>query len=213
MKAVVVFTKVPERGAVKTRLQRKIPAYLVEELYIAFLTDTLEKLRDHFPYVAYWPPNKMQALWTLLGERKYLQQRGADLGEKLANVFSDFYKMGVRDLAIVGCDAPTMKAQDVEDAFGKMDSADVVLGPAHDGGFWLIGGRGFRKELFDGVDWNGTDAYEKVWGNASSHGLKTATLPLLRDVDTPEDLDAVWSSGDLDKGGQTYRILRKIKHA
>jgi len=212
LRDVIVFTKVPERGNIKTRLQKKLPAYQVEELYVAFLMDTLDRLKDYYPYVAYYPEAKLQPLWQILGERKYIAQRGGDLGEKLVNVFKDFYRMGVKDVLAVGCDVPTLKTEHIEGAFELMRDNDVVLGPAHDGSFYLIGGKSIRMELFEGVDWERHDVLERITENAKGLGLKAGFTPNLHDVDTPEDIDAVWASGELPKDGNTYRVLRKIRH-
>ncbi|MFH1056025.1 MAG: TIGR04282 family arsenosugar biosynthesis glycosyltransferase [Candidatus Altiarchaeota archaeon] len=211
MKEVIVFTKVPERGQVKTRLQRKYPAHTVEEIYVAFLQDTLEKLRPYYPWVAYFPEGKVQVLWNLLGDRKYLLQRGRDFGEKVMSVFGDFYKMGVKNVVVVNCDVPTLRKEHVDQAFQLMESCDAVLGPAHDGGFYLIGGRNVRKELFEGVEWDGQYVLERIKRNAEGGGLKLAYTPELRDVDTPEDLEAVRSSGELDKESLTFKTLKKIR--
>ncbi|MFH0862198.1 MAG: TIGR04282 family arsenosugar biosynthesis glycosyltransferase [Candidatus Altiarchaeota archaeon] len=211
MRDVIVFTKVPEKGQVKTRLQRKFPPHVVEELYTAFLLDTLDQLREYFPYVAYWPPNKLQLLWNILGDRKYVQQNGRDLGEKIMNVFRDFRKMGIRDVIVVGCDVPLMKKEHVQDAFQKMTDCDLVIGPSHDGGFYLIGGHEMTEEIFDKVDWDGKDVSKRIIENARDSGRKVTTLEELRDIDTPEDIDAVWKTGGLDEKSRTYRILKRIK--
>jgi uncharacterized protein len=209
MRDVIVFTKVPEKGQVKTRLQKRLPSHVVEELYTAFLLDTLDQLKPFYPYVAYWPPNKLQILWNILGECKYLQQNGKDLGEKLVNLFGDFYKMGVQDIVAVGCDVPLLRTKHVEEAFKLMGDNDVVLGPSHDGGFYLIGGKCVNSGLLSGVNWDGADVFAGVKANAEKLGLKCAVLPELLDVDTPEDIDAVWKSGKLDEDSRTYRILKR----
>jgi hypothetical protein len=211
MREVLVFTKVPERGYVKRGLVRRLPAQVVEELYVAFLNDTLEKLRDYFPFVAYYPQEKLQILWYLLGDRKYIMQRGRDLGERIVNLFSDFYKMGIRDTLMVGCDVPTLRKEHVDEAFKLMASNDVVLGPANDGGFYLIGGGGLRRELFEGVVWKTPDVLKKTVENAGKLGLKVAFTQTLRDVDNPQDLDAVWDSGELDEKSHTYRVMEQIR--
>ncbi|MFH1404151.1 MAG: TIGR04282 family arsenosugar biosynthesis glycosyltransferase [Candidatus Altiarchaeota archaeon] len=209
MGEVVVFTKVPERGYVKKKLQVKLPAYLVEEIYIAFLVDTLEKLGDYHPYVAYYPARKLNLIWDILGERKYIVQRGNDFRERILNMFSDFYRMGVKDMLMVGCDTPSLRKEHIDNAFKMMESNDLVMGPSHDGGFYLLGGSGVSSELFDDVVWKSPNVLERVNENAEKLGLKTALLPQLRDVDNPEDLDAVWESGELDEKGRTYSVMRK----
>jgi len=210
MREVIVFTKVPERGKVKTRLQKRYSSYQVEELYTAFLLDTLEKLREFYPYVAYWPPDKLQPLWMIIGERKYAVQRGKDFGEKIQNIFRDFYKMGIRNTVAVGCDVPTLTKKHIEDAFKLMGDHDLVVGPANDGGFYLIGGAGVKKELFEGVNWEGKNVLDSVLSNAAELGLKVGKTQTLLDIDTPENLDALWKLGELDERSNTYRVVKKM---
>jgi uncharacterized protein len=212
MKDVIVFTKVPERGYVKTQLQKKLPAHVVEELYTAFLNDTLDKLKDYYPYVAYYPERKLQMLWTILGNRKYIVQRGKHMWEKLFNVFKDFYRMGVTDVIVVNCDVPTLKKEHIDKAFELMKTNDLVFGPANDGGFYLIGGGKVSPELFEDVEWKKPDVLKKTEANAHKLGLKVAFTEPLRDVDNPEDLDAIWIGGELDGKSRTFRILKRIMH-
>lgn len=210
MGEVIVLTKVPERGFVKTRLAKKLPAQDVEELYTAFLTDTLAKLSDYDPYVAYYPERKLQMLWTILGDRKYIVQKGKGLWERLQRIFDDFYRLGYEYVAAVTCDVPLLTKQDIEEAFSAMQDHDIVLGPANDGGLYLIGGKKISSSLFEGVEWKSPDAFKKIMENAKGLGLKTAELTTQQDVDTPEDLAAVWESGQLDKKGKTYEVLKGI---
>ncbi|MBD3388341.1 MAG: DUF2064 domain-containing protein [Candidatus Altiarchaeales archaeon] len=210
MGEVIVFTKVPERGYVKTKLQKELQSHVVEELYTALLKDALEKLGDYTPYVAYYPERKQQMLWTILGDRNYIVQRGKGMWERIVNVFNDFYRMGFDYVAAVNCDAPSLTKGHVEEAFALMRDNDLVLGPAYDGGFYLIGGRGLKQGLFEGAEWKSRNALETIAENARKQGLNVAYTERLRDIDTPEDVKAVWESQKLDKNGKTYEILARI---
>ena len=208
---LVVLTKVPERGYVKTRLQKRLSAYVVEQLYTGFLKDTLDRFSDYDPYVAYYPETKLQMLWTILGDRRYVVQRGKDLWERLLTIFDDFYRAGIDDVCAINCDVPLLKKETVDEAFKLMSEKDLVLGPAYDGGFYLIGGKGLCWELFDGVKWKNPNALDGIKANADRLGLKVAVLESYRDVDTPEDLKTVWESGELEKKSKTYEIVKKVQ--
>jgi len=207
---VVVITKVPERGYVKRKLQVKMPAYLVEEIYIAFLCDTLDKIGEYDPFVAYYPSHKLNLIWDIIGERKYIVQRGKHIEERILNLFSDFYRAGRKDILLLGCDTPTFKKEIIEEAFKHMSEKDLVLGPSKDGGFYLMGGRGVSEELFADVEWKTPRILEKIIENAGKLGLKTEILQSLQDVDDPNDLKAVWESRDLDKESRTFKVMRRV---
>lgn len=205
----MIFTKVPQRGNVKTRLQKKFPAYVVEEIYTAFLLDTVAKLEEFNPYIAFYPERLMTNLWYILGDRRYLAQRGVDFGERLANAFNDFYMNRIVNVVVCGCDVPLLQKSHVEQAFQLMADHDLVVGPSNDGGFYLIGGRGVSPKLFEGVLWGQPSVFARVVENAEKLGLKVASTPKLLDVDTPDDLQRIWESGELDTGSKTFEKLKK----
>jgi|GEM_PF-5412987 len=209
MSELIVFTKVPEKGYVKTKLNKRFPLHLVEELYTAFLVDTLDKLSDFDPYVAYYPEKKLQMLWNILGDRKYIVQKGKGIWERKARIFDGFYRSGYGYVAAVHCDVPLLDKALIEDAFSLMADNDIIIGPAADGGIYFIGGTKVTPELFDGVEWKDPGSCERIRENARALGLTLVELAEQQDVDTPEDLAAVWQGGNLDKSGKTYEVMRK----
>ncbi len=209
MGELIVFTKVPEKGYVKTRLNKKFPLYMVEEIYTAFLIDLLNKLEEFDPYIAYYPQKKLQMLWNVIGDRNYIVQKGQDMWERKTTVFSGFYKMGYDYVAAMSCDVPLVQKKHVQQAFSLMAENDLVIGPALDGGIYFIGGAHVRPELFLDVVWKSPDTLDKIRENAIGMGLSVAELEPLQDVDTPDDLKKVWTDGSLDKESKTYQAIKK----
>jgi uncharacterized protein len=210
MGELVIFTKVPQRGKVKTGLERKYPPQAVEQVYTAFVRDTVEKLSEFNPYISFYPERLFTKIWYMLGEKKFIVQRGSDRGERMSNLFSDFYKNRIGYVIACGCDAPLLTREIIYDAFKKIHEYDVVFGPSYDGGLYLLGGQNILPELFKDVIWKKENTLRRILENAESLGLSHSLTQELRDVDTPEDLKAIWDSEKLDKESETYSILRKL---
>jgi rSAM/selenodomain-associated transferase 1 len=187
------MAKHPAPGRVKTRLAATLGAERACALYRAFVLDLAERL-DALAYDvtwAYWPATAPFA--TLLPRARCWPQRGADLGERMANAVAECGGPAV----VIGADAPHVPAARLEEAVGALAAdADLVLGPADDGGYYLIGLRAPRPPVFTGVPW-GTD---RVLAEtlARAGGLRTLLLEPCFDVDTPADLTRL--SGVLTRG-------------
>lgn len=206
---LVLFTKPPRPGRVKTRLIGDLTAEQAAELHLAFLGDGIENLAmGRFCLRIGWAlePGE-QPLWDQPpGEA----QRGADLGERLYNGLGSV----ARDfsfVAAVGSDLPTLEASRVEQAFRCLEAgADVVLGPVEDGGYYLIALRraALRPELFAGVSWSTERVLRETLLRCQTLGFKTELLPRERDIDTPPDLVAL--AGVLARGSGSCPRTRAL---
>ena len=199
--AMVVMAKLPECGAVKTRLS---PALSPEEratLYRAFLLDRVDQIlaiHGVLPCVAFTPPEARAAFASLLGPAvRLIPQRGADLGERLANAASALFEVGCRAVILVDSDTPTLPTSALERAVRALvepanDTSpagpEVVVGPARDGGNYLIGTRRPQPELFQGIEWSTPRVLPQTLVRAARAGLSVRLLPPWYDVDTPDDL-------------------------
>ena len=115
-------------------------------------------------------------------------QRGADLGERLASAFAELLA-GPGDRAVVmGSDCPDLSPALLGEAFAALGDHDLVLGPVGDGGYYLIGLRRPVPDLFEGVSWGTDRVLAQALERAQRMGLSVATLGMLDDIDTPEDL-------------------------
>ncbi|HEY5998202.1 MAG TPA: TIGR04283 family arsenosugar biosynthesis glycosyltransferase [bacterium] len=128
-----------------------------------------------------------------LGERAQVTPQGrGDLGARLLAAFESGFGGGAEAVVAVGSDCPELGAGDVGDAFRALAGADVVFGPAHDGGYWLVGlrstGRRAAAELFGDIPWGGDRVLDASLAAAEGAGLSVALLRALADVDRPADL-------------------------
>jgi glycosyltransferase A (GT-A) superfamily protein (DUF2064 family) len=118
----------------------------------------------------------------------YRQQSEGDLGRRMALAFKDSFSAGMTSVVIIGTDCPDLKAKLMVKAFHALEQNDLVLGPALDGGYYLIGLRRLIPELFTGISWSTAEVLEQTIRIAERLDLAIAFLPLLNDIDRPEDL-------------------------
>lgn len=206
--ALVLFMKAPRPGTVKTRLASRVTMDEAAELYRAFILDTLhlaQRTAAASPFVAWTPDDGRAELGSALGdpEVSWLRQRGSHLGERLANAFAAFRQDGWEKTVVLGGDSPLLPRDFVEEAFEALDRYDVVLGPADDGGYYLIGlggigpcGAGRRGKadgrydpLFESIHWGTDRVLSQTRAAIRTCGLSCHELPIWHDVDRPADLD------------------------
>jgi uncharacterized protein len=121
-------------------------------------------------------------------EMIYHDQGQGDLGARMAAAFQNSFDSGIDKVAIIGTDCPDLKAEIMSKAFDELDRSDLVLGPAQDGGYYLIGLRRSLPELFEGINWGTDEVLAQTRTITQNLGLNIAELPTLTDIDRPEDL-------------------------
>jgi len=186
-----VFTKPAVPGRVKTRLQPALGAERAAALHAAFLADLLARLDGSGIF-------ELRLAWALdAGEEPppssvpAVRQRGEDLGARLHAALADAARTHAR-VAAVGSDHPTLPRERVEEAFARLEQgADLVLGPALDGGYTLVALRGAAVDarLFTDIPWSGPRVLACTLERARELVLRVELLPMSADVDTPEDLE------------------------
>jgi len=194
---ILFFVKLPEKGSVKTRLAKDLGHGFVQTLYRNFVFDMLDTLAEaNLPIIVYFhPPESGAAVSKWLGKNyTYAPQKGVDLGERMKNAFADVFADGFSKAIILGSDLPDLQNVVLDAAFSALDLNDSVIGSAYDGGYYLIGFRhnSFLPEVFKGISW-GTDTVLKDTLNIlKKKNYRVSILPELRDVDTIEDLKALY---------------------
>ena len=143
---------------------------------------------------------------------EYLPQQGGDLGKRMSKAFRDGFAAGHRQILLVGSDIPDLPAQIIHDGFASLKQHGAVIGPAHDGGYYLIGFRPdcFLPDIFTGIRWGTGDVFEKTMALFRLGNQDVSILPSWRDIDTLEDLrdlQARHRHGDFVNSG-TLRYLR-----
>ncbi len=187
---LLLFTKPARPGRVKTRLVGALTATQAAALHAAFLGDVCERLggRRGFGLRLAWAVDEGEA--PPAAELPAVVQRGCDLGERLFGALAEAAAEHPF-VGALGSDHPTLSAERVEEAFAALAAgADVALGPAHDGGYYLIALRreALSPRLFAGVPWSTETVLAHTLARCAELGLVTALLPAESDVDTPADL-------------------------
>lgn len=121
-------------------------------------------------------------------------QGEGDLGARMQGAFSEAFAAGVTRVVIIGSDCPYLTAEDVRQAWEALKTNDVVLGPAQDGGYWLIGLRANQPGLFTNLRWSSGEVFDETIARAKAQGLSTFVLRTLSDVDTREDWESFISA-------------------
>lgn len=196
--ALVIFAKAPIPGQVKTRLCPPLTPDEAATLHGSFVLDMLERTKLavatlHLPcqrYLACTPSSEL-VFFKIMEERqsvRLLDQVGKDLGQRMNRVSADLFAKGYKQVIIVGSDVPTLPLKVYQEAFALLGRSDVVLGPALDGGYYLIGLTQPAEKLFAGVPWSTDQVLAVTQQNAKALGLSLGLTTAWRDVDTIADL-------------------------
>ena len=190
---IILFVKVPARSQVKTRLAAALGEEAALELYQRFVQDILDTLEQTgIPVmICYYPPDNRNAVAGWLGpEQKYLPQEGRDVGERMENAFRQAFNRGFSRVVLIGSDIPDLPAPLIKEALAALHMHDAVIGPARDGGYYLIGFRNdtFFPGVFSGIAWSTGTVFRSTMQAFGKAGQRVHELPLWQDVDTIEDL-------------------------
>lgn len=185
---LLIFTRNPEFGKVKTRLAKTVGDETALEIY-KFL---LQKTRDISSKVTadkavyYSVKIRNNDIWDTNSYQKH-QQVGEDLGIRMLNAFKNSFDAGYKKVMIIGSDLYDLSTENIEIAFKKLDTNDVVIGPAEDGGYYLLGMNVLQENIFKNKDW-GTGTVRKDT-LLDLKDKKVHLLSALNDVDVFEDIE------------------------
>jgi len=186
-KALIVFTRNPELGKCKTRLAATIGDKSALDVY-RFLLDHTVKITSPLSadvYVYYSEKIREIDIWDTSIFRKK-QQQGLDLGAKMQHAFTEVFGMGYQKAIIIGSDMYDINTQDLEDAFLTLEHNNFVVGPAQDGGYYLLGMKQLKTSLFKNKKWGTTTVLSETLQNLTLE--KVSILPEKNDVDYFEDI-------------------------
>lgn len=210
--ALAVIAKEPVAGLAKTRLVPALGAAGAARAASAMLADTLAAVRASGaePWLCFAPVEARERLRRLAPGFGLLAQASGDLGDRLAACLADLLGAGADRVAIVGADTPHIPAASYRRAFALLDEADIVLGPALDGGYYLVAAKASWPELFVGVPMGTEVVLTETLTRATRGGLLVALLSPLRDLDRVEDLAAALAAGDLDAAPATLAAATEL---
>jgi rSAM/selenodomain-associated transferase 1 len=184
-----LFAKWPVPGTVKTRLAQGNAAWGAR-LAEAFLIDSIQRFtKVNARRAVVFAPSEREADFALLAGNHFTvtPQADGDLGQRLAAFFARQFDEGARTVVTIGTDSPTLPVEYVDRAFTELDNADVVLGPATDGGYYLVGCAPSRPPLFENIAWSSRRVLADTIAALAEPRWRLALLPPWYDVDTPED--------------------------
>jgi uncharacterized protein len=215
---LLVFARVPEHGRVKTRLARDLGDDVTLELYTAMLEDLLESVGGSDAQ------REVEILWTAendvrgtvlsqwFGDRELAMQTGANLGDRLVTAFAEriLFHCATKVIAI-GTDDPTLSRGEIDIAFDLLDSCEWVVGPATDGGYYLIGCRGdaFFTRAFDGIAWGTPEVFAETMQRIRTRKRTVAVLPRRTDIDVAADLTAFRESPQRELARRLDAVVRR----
>lgn len=193
---LVVFVKAPRPGEVKTRLAASIGAVRAAELYRVMAERVFRETAPSPGAPArvffYSPPEAHREIEEWLPGERCLAQSGRDLGARMSAAFQWAFDGGASRVVLIGTDVPELSRADIALAFEGLRGSEVVIGPALDGGYYLIGTTQPVPALFDGIPWSTPSVLGQTLARAESIGLRVAPLPVRVDVDTFDDLRREW---------------------
>ncbi|HET7434944.1 MAG TPA: TIGR04282 family arsenosugar biosynthesis glycosyltransferase [Thermoanaerobaculia bacterium] len=197
---LLVFARLPERGKVKTRLAADVGDDRALAIYNAMLRDVLEMASlvtdESHEVEVLWAPTESANAETLrnaFGDLPLAMQTGNDLGDRLSMAFSErFFFHRTRKIVVIGVDDPTLPRELIDHAYALLDSAEWVIGPATDGGYYLLGCRAmsFDAEIFRGIEWGTSSVLAKTLEKIANAKASVALLPERSDIDTAADLQS-----------------------
>jgi rSAM/selenodomain-associated transferase 1 len=192
---ILLFTKAPIAGRVKSRLGDVVGQEMAAALHVAMIKDLLANLHQYLDIITVYLDH-LEPLPLPFDERAQFsvrKQRGDNLGERMANAFDETFRQGIRSAIIIGSDLPYLTPSVLEGYFAKLLETAMVLGPTVDGGYYVIGftRRSFNPSVFDNIEWSTNSVLGKTMNIAQDQGLSVFLGPRLRDIDTFDDLKMI----------------------
>lgn len=212
-RAWICMTRVPEAGRTKTRLMPLLSGEECAALHTAFLRDLAElseEVNADF-FVSYTPEGKgKERLREIFpAARELFAQEGEDLGARMHNAILRVLTMGYDACVLTGSDLPRMTAEQIESGFEALADADVALGPTADGGYYLVGMKKPCPAIFEQQTYGISTVFDATCEAAKRTGYIVAKALPCDDVDTPDELRALWNVC-CDEESHTALCLRRI---
>lgn len=191
--ALIIFVRKPEKGKVKTRLAASLGNEAALLIYQKLLQHTLEitEKADADKIVFYAGEIEYDDIWQRERYSKKAQADG-DLGHRMNHAFEIVLNMGYNSICIVGSDCYELTTQIINDAFLALEKSNVAIGPAHDGGYYLLGMKQLYSSLFQNKKWSTNSVLKDTLTAAQQIGLTVTQLPTLHDVDKADDVPKKW---------------------
>ncbi len=188
--ALIIFVKNLIPGTVKTRLSKSLGEENALKVYQQLLvhTNSITRNISADKYVFYSDYIEENDLWENEVYKKAIQQ-GRDLGERMKNAFDDLFNKCCKNVIIIGSDCYDLNEDIIAHAFEKLKETDIVIGPAKDGGYYLLGMKVLMQQFFTGKSWSTNNVLKETIANIEDLHYSFYQLPQLNDVDVAEDIN------------------------
>ena len=204
MNILIIFVKYPDPGKVKTRIARELGAEKAADIYSLIAGSVIENVSgsDKYRTVFFFDPPEMEngiRQWLGRDDVTYEPQSGNTIGERMSDAFERVFSGGAEKAVLIGTDVPEITGETVNRAFRLLEFEDAVIGPAEDGGYYLLGLKKPEPLLFDDIEWGSDSVYKRTVERIEKLDLSYKPLDTLRDVDTAEDVGTEllkWLTGD-----------------
>jgi hypothetical protein len=189
-RALIVFTRYPVAGQAKTRLIPALGAEGAANLHRRMTEAAIAQAKPlKVDILIDFTGATLDQMQSWLGaDLHYRSQCPGDLGDRLIHACQTAFDQGYESVVMIGTDCPGLDAETLAIAFERLIASEMVIGPTTDGGYYLIGLRRPIEELFTGIAWSTEIVFQQTLSIAQALQLSIAKLPLLSDVDRPEDL-------------------------
>lgn len=193
---LLIFIKSPVRGQVKSRLAAAVGEEAALELYKNITLDVIDTAKGcgHPFRICFFPPDAEETISAWIGRKhSFMPQIGGDLGARMENAFKQIFSEGFSRAVLIGSDLPDLPAAVIEEAFKALTSNDAVIGPAADGGYYLIGfnSASFLPQVFHGIEWSTNTVFQETMDVLRRASLRVHRVSQWKDVDTLDDLKAL----------------------
>jgi rSAM/selenodomain-associated transferase 1 len=208
---VVVFGREPVVGKVKRRLARGLGADAAARIYAAVLDHTLNSVAGCGVPCFLSLAEKPSERWKIPDGFSLEIQVSGELGDRMAATFDQRFREGTRRVVLLGSDCPWVTAAHIHAAIAALKDSEVVIGPATDGGYWLVAQRAPGFDLFSGVPWSSPGTLDRTRNRLAAIGATWTEIEELRDIDTASDLEAVLNDPRTPEGlrNQFVRTLKR----
>lgn len=191
--AVIIFTRFPSIGKVKTRLSRNVNLNLVLEIHKAMIKDTINVCKNDFSdillFITEFEKLNSENRKYFLNEKNIFSQENFNFGEKMNNAFKKAFNMGYKKVILVGTDIPTLSKNIIKNALKSLDIFDCCINKTFDKGYYLIGLKKENKNLFSKEIFENIDVFENTIDILKKENLTYTNGKILRDIDNKDDLD------------------------
>jgi hypothetical protein len=191
VRQLTVMAKYWQPGRVKTRLAADLGDQAAAALYREFLRTTLVRFKPSADrcVLSHSPPEQREAMQQIAGDAWSLEaQCGGDLGQRMRHAMQQAFSAGVETVVLLGADSPTLPLEHLQRAYESLQTSPVVLGPTHDGGYYLVGARSAVPPIFEQIDWSTPAVWSQTTRRLADRGIEYGELPTWYDVDDLNDL-------------------------